>query len=382
LKPKEDHSKQERVLKTIGLVTFTIEKAGISPLMDLNKILCEISEKVNLVVTKDREISDVKFDSFAEILHKGGGNPITRVWNIFLTQIRICSAIFKMKNTDNLIFFMGGEVLILPMLVSKILRKKVFLALAASQITMSNLNRDFFRFFSILCEINFNLADKIIVYSPNLIDEWHLDRYENKIYYASQHIIDEKFHKIKEINQRENIIGYVGRLSPEKGILNLIEAIPAILDKRKDIQFTVIGDGKLKPVIEEYALDNQLEEYLDLKGWIPHDELCAYFNDFKVLILPSFTEGLPGVVLEAMACGTPVLSTKVGSMPDIIGNNVNGFLLEDNSVNSIKKGVIEALNYPELNKISDNGVQTTKSYTFSEAINKYKNIMLNNKYGE
>jgi len=60
---------------------------------------------------------------------------------------------------------------------------------------------------------------------------------------------------------------------------------------------------------------------------VDHQELTGYLNEFKVLILPSYTEGLPGVILEAMACGTPVLITGVGSIPDIIDDHVNGFLL-------------------------------------------------------
>lgn len=372
----ENQPESEKISKPIGLVTYTIGKAGLSPLQDLIEILNEITDEVCLIVTKDQEIKDMKFDSFAEIDHEGGGNPFKRFLNIFITQMRICSAIFRMKKAENLIFFMGGEILILPMLVSKILGKKVLLALAASQKSMSNVNKDFFRFFSFICDINFYLTDEIIVYSQNLVKEWHLTRYEYKISFASQHIIDpDKFYKFKEISQRENQIGYIGRLNPEKGVLNLVKAVPLILDQRKDVKFTVIGDGKLMPEIAEYVTCNRLEENLDLKGWVDHQELTDYLNEFKVLILPSYTEGLPGVILEAMACGTPVLITGVGSIPDIIDDHVNGFLLKDNSVNSIKNGVIEALNYPELNQVSDNGIQTTRSFTFNEAINKYKNIL-------
>ncbi|MDD1774322.1 MAG: glycosyltransferase family 4 protein, partial [Methanobacterium sp.] len=365
-----------KISKPLGLVTYTIGKAGLSPLSDMKRILDEISDEVYLIITKDKEINDLKIDSFAEIEHEGGGNPLMRVLNIFITQIRISLAISRLKNVDTLFFFMGGETLILPMLMSKLLNKKVYLALAASQENMSNINKDFFRFFNFLCRLNFYFADKIIVYSKNLVKEWDLARYEDKISIASQHIIDDKkFYKSKEINQRDNIIGYVGRLSPEKGVLNLVKAIPSIIDEREDLKFMVIGEGKLRPEIEKYIEDNQLDESLQLKGWVSHDKLGEYLNDFKVLILPSYTEGLPGVILEAMACGTPVLSTAVGSVPDIIEDQTNGFLLEDNSISNIEKGVIKVLDYPELNRISQNGLETTKSYTLQEVVVKYKNIL-------
>lgn len=363
-------------LESVGLVTGLILKAGLTPLFDLHQILDEISSEVSLIITKDKEIHDVDFGAFYEINHQGGGHPLFRLMNIFTTQIKISLAIFRLKNVDKLIFFMGGEILILPILLSKILRKKVFLALASSQKDMSQSNQDFFRFFNFICEIDFYLADKIIVYSESLIEEWDLSRLRNKIDIASQHFIDfKKFSKIKEMDERENIIGYVGRLSPEKGVLNLVKSIPLILGEKTDIKFTLIGNGKLMPEIEKYREDNQLDGILNLDGWVNHDELGACLNDFKVLILPSYTEGLPGVILEAMACGTPVLSTPVGSVPDIINNYENGFLLPDNSVNSIKNGVLEVLNYPDLPIISENEIRSTASFTFEQAVNKYKSIL-------
>jgi glycosyltransferase involved in cell wall biosynthesis len=364
-------------VKPVGLVTYTIQKAGITPLSNLLNILNQISDEVYLIITKDKEILDMEFDSFAEIIHEGGGNPIFRLIKIFRTQIKICLSIYKLKNVETLIFFMGGETLILPMIASKILHKRVYLALGASQKNMSNLNKDFFRFFSVLCKINFYFADKIIVYSKTLIKEWDLIKYRYKITIAPHHFIDlGKFSKIKEMDQRENLVGYIGRLSPEKGVLNLVKAIPSIVNEKKEINFSIIGNGKLMAEIEEYMVDNKLENNLNLEGWVNHDDLGAYLNDFKLLIVPSYTEGLPSTVLEAMSCGTPVLSTSVGSVPDIIKDHENGFLLNDNSIYSIKNGIIETLNYPDLNQISENGIRTTKSFTFKEAISRYKNILM------
>ena len=85
------------------------------------------------------------------------------------------------------------------MIFSKILQKKVFLALGASQQNMSNLNKDFFRFFSFLCKINFYFADKVIVYSETLIKDWDLTKYKYKINIAPHHFINLKnFLKLKK----------------------------------------------------------------------------------------------------------------------------------------------------------------------------------------
>ncbi|MDD1774047.1 MAG: hypothetical protein LUQ24_00805, partial [Methanobacterium sp.] len=115
MKIRESNSLGEgKISKPLGLVTYTIGKAGLSPLSDMKRILDEISDEVYLIITKDKEINDLKIDSFAEIEHDGGGNPLIRVLNIFITQIRISLAISRLKNVDTLFFFMGGETLILP----------------------------------------------------------------------------------------------------------------------------------------------------------------------------------------------------------------------------------------------------------------------------
>ena len=74
----------------------------------------------------------------------------------------------------------------------------------------------------------------------------------------------------------------------------------------------------MKDNIEAYLVKNNLSDTVKLTGWIPHGELPKYLNELKLLVVPSYTEGLPNIVLEAMACGTPILETSVGGIPDFI----------------------------------------------------------------
>jgi glycosyltransferase involved in cell wall biosynthesis len=94
---------------------------------------------------------------------------------------------------------------------------------------------------------------------------------------------------------------------------------------------------------------------VDLPGWISHDDLPGYLNQLRLLVLPSYTEGLPNIMLEAMACGTPVLATPVGAIPDVIIDGKTGFIMENNSPECIAENVIRALNSPDLERIAENG---------------------------
>ena len=77
-------------------------------------------------------------------------------------------------------------------------------------------------------------------------------------------------------------------------------------------------------------IGSHVNKNVTLVGWISHDELPSYLNMLKLLVVPSYTEGLPNIVIEAMSCGTPVLATPVGGVPDLIEDGITGFILEDN----------------------------------------------------
>jgi glycosyltransferase involved in cell wall biosynthesis len=156
----------------------------------------------------------------------------------------------------------------------------------------------------------------------------------------------------KPLNKRDNLVGYVGRLSQEKGILNFLEAIPLVIETRDDARFLIAGDGQLRSTVDVYLQQASLSSKVNFVGWVPHDELPSYLNEMKLLVIPSYTEGGPLIAIEAIACGTPVISTLVGLMPDIITDGKTGFILEDNSPECIAKNIIRALSHPDLEEIT------------------------------
>lgn len=128
--------------------------------------------------------------------------------------------------------------------------------------------------------------------------------------------------------------------------------------------------------IEKYVIDRQLNRKIKILGWISHDRLPIYLNELKLLVLPSYTEGLPNIMLEAMACGTPVLATSVGSIPDIISDGFTGFLLKENSPQNVADNILRALEHPDLHRVADKARDLVRiHFTYEAAVERYKKVL-------
>jgi glycosyltransferase involved in cell wall biosynthesis len=137
------------------------------------------------------------------------------------------------------------------------------------------------------------------------------------------------------------IVGGIGRLSKEKGFNYLIEAMSHLLN-HYDYRLVIIGEGNQK---------SQLEKLINQKGLINRVHLYGYRQNafkylplFDVFVLPSLTEGLPIILLEAMQAETPIVATRVGGVPEVLGNGQNGVLVEPGNPVALTKAILNLRN--------------------------------------
>jgi len=275
-------------------------------------------------------------------------------------------------------FIFGGQGSAIPIITAKLLGKKIAILMAGSAIKDSLFSQNNFQgVIKILSLICLALVDNIIIYSPNLIQEWGLEPYRHKILIAHEHFLDlDAFTATTPLSARPQLIGYIGRLSGEKGVQHLARALPAILGGRQELRALIGGDGQLKDSIEAFLQEEGIAARVDLPGWISHDDLPMYLNQLHLLVLPSYTEGLPNIMLEAMACGTPVLATPVGAVPDVVVDGKTGFIMESNSPECIAENVARALSSPELEQIAEAGRRfVEENFTFEKTVENWKGIL-------
>ena len=340
----------------IGVLTAPLYQAGTIPLSNLTRVLREISTKVVLIT------GNAGYDFFkgdANLTVRGlrfteGRSLVSRLMKHVVLEFRLSSMLMReSKSLDVWIFFIGGESLILPLITCKILRIPAIQAFAGSSVVSRHAKKDRFAgFASLVSSVVCGLSDRLVFYSRDLPAAWGLSRYSHKTSIAHEHYLDPSFlTPVVPIQGRPPVVGHIGRLSREKGTDLFLKSIPLIRSRKPDVRFRVVGDGELKGELEVQARKAG-GGMIETSDWIPHDQLPGLLSGLKLVVLPSYTEGLPNLMIEAMARGTIVVATPVGAVPEFVKNGETGFLIEDNSPEGIAKTVLSALGHAGLDHIS------------------------------
>jgi len=138
----------------------------------------------------------------------------------------------------------------------------------------------------------------------------------------------------------------VGRLCEEKGQILLLGAIESLVKEGRRLDLVLVGDGEHRQLIERLIADLDLAGSVTITGWATADQVKQHIVDARALILPSFAEGLPIVIIEAMLLGRPVLSTYVAGIPELVVNGETGWLFPAGSEEEIARAVRACLDAP------------------------------------
>ncbi|WP_020181784.1 glycosyltransferase family 4 protein [Methylotenera sp. 1P/1] len=135
----------------------------------------------------------------------------------------------------------------------------------------------------------------------------------------------------------------VGRLCEQKGQLLLVEAAKKLADQGIAFELVLAGDGELRQPIEALIQKYQLNTHIKITGWISSDQVRDYLLAARAMVLPSFAEGLPVVIMEAMSLKRPVISTYIAGIPELVEHETMGWLVPAGDVDALTDAMKNAL---------------------------------------
>lgn len=194
---------------------------------------------------------------------------------------------------------------------------------------------------------------------------------QEKLKYIPAFYIDLELFKPLDIKKEYDLV-FAARLEKNKGILELLKAVKEVKKQKPDIKLMIIGSGPLKSGLESFVEQNNLKNNVVFSGWLNSSEdVARAYNSAKIFVNPSYNEGGPRVVLEAMACGLPVISTPVGLTHDIIQDGQNGLFTDWNPV-KMAKDILALLDDQNMQqKFSSAGLELVKKFEKNSQIENY-----------
>lgn len=232
------------------------------------------------------------------------------------------------------------------------------------------------------CIISFLLlkADKTVVLYSKIKSSLKTLGYKKEVFSLTTIVSDAVFnHKIKEQGGRENFnLLFLSRVEAYKGVIELIDAYAILKLKYPNFKLTIAGDGKLYEEVKEKIEQEQIKD-VDVVGYVVGEKKYEVLTEGSVFVFPSYSEGMPNAILEAMAIGLPIIATPVGGLNDFFNEGEMGTFVKIKDVDSIVDAIEKLyLDLDLRNLISLNNIEYAKvNFRCEIVFNKLKNIINN-----
>lgn len=256
-------------------------------------------------------------------------------------------ALHRRRPIDLLVFAFGRDLALLPILVGRCAAHRVVLRSDGrpSLVLMryipgsSRIKRAVFR---VMEETGYRVVDLLLTENQYMIRDNGFSQYP-AVSPGPLYLDLDRFAPVTPYAERLFDLCFIGRLAEEKGIMDVVAALPDLLRAHPGFRMMIVGDGPCRGAVESAIEALDLSDSVTTTGWIGHDSLAGYLNRARLLVLPSEREGLPNIVLEAMACGTLVLARPVGGIPGVLLDGVTGYHIRGPGPGGIRDAVGRAL---------------------------------------
>jgi len=152
------------------------------------------------------------------------------------------------------------------------------------------------------------------------------------------------------LEEDKKVVLFVGRLYHRKGLEILLRSIPPVLEEFSDVKFAISGTGfkQKEESLRSLAKELNIEDHVKFLGYVPDEQLPSLYSASDIFVLPAIYENFPFAILEAQATALPVISTKVGGIPEFLVDNENGFVIDPGDSIQLTQKVLTLLQNPKL----------------------------------
>jgi glycosyltransferase involved in cell wall biosynthesis len=175
--------------------------------------------------------------------------------------------------------------------------------------------------------------------------------------------------RLSAVQGDKQVILFVGGLRAIKGLDYLLEAMSIIKQKKSRATLVLVGDGTERAHLKALARGLNIEERVTFAGSVPPERVPEYMVGADIFVLPSVSEAFPNVILEAMAAALPIVATRVGGVPEIVTDGVNGFVVSPRNPRALAEKVLALLDDTETRtRIAKANVLEAQKYTWENVV--------------
>ncbi len=199
---------------------------------------------------------------------------------------------------------------------------------------------------------SFDIIAPVCEYFKNKLAKLHKNINKIKVFHSSIDCDKFIYRKYQLLKNKNICIATTCRLANKKGLDYAIKAISILVKKHPNLHYLIIGDGGLRHKLQDLINNLGLKHNITLVGWKTPNEVVELLKTCHIFILPSVTrnaqEGIPNALKEAMAMGIPVVSTYHAGIPELIQNEITGFLVPEKDAHALAKAIEFLIEHPEI----------------------------------
>jgi len=303
-----------------------------------------ITRKLKGVPSFSSEVESVKIWAFRPTIYRIEAKTISNLLTSISFSLNLLSTLIKKRKEYDLVHFHGASI---PLLITipflKFLKKKVISKISSAKLGIEA--GSFYGRYGFLGKIFIHIlrnVDAFVAISEEIKDGLLTDGYEQSRIYRIPNFVDISiFYPERKKETTDKTVIFAGALDKRKGADILLEAWKDVSKTFSHGYLIILGNGHMKASLKMKAEDLGISNRVTFAGQV--NNIPDYFRKADLYVLPSLQEGLPNSLLEAMACGLPVITSRIGGVVDIVEDGKSGILVEPGDISGLASAMVRLL---------------------------------------